>query len=155
MSASEFEMNKIFWLFLAGLNCCCVCVLHDKLTAHLLFEQHVLLAVNVASKKDPAPHDTLLSSECMEETLALKLPYFLVQYSKGNHAVQAGSNRLRQDAGEVSKGTKQGRGSVCSSKNFTEESSYYCIFLLWTLCLPQPWALLGLWKGWEVPVWEQ
>lgn len=130
MSASEFEMNKIFRLFLAGSNCCCVCVLHDKLTAHLLFEQHVLLAVNVAGKKDPAPCDILLSSECVEETLVLKLPYFLVQYSKGNRAVQAGSNRPKQDAGEVSRGTKQRSGSVRSSKNFREAGSYHGIFLL-------------------------
>jgi len=53
----------------------------------------------------------------MEETLDLKLPYFLVPDSAGNHTVQTGSGRLRVglllEAGELSRDAKQMSRSIC------------------------------------------
>lgn len=116
-------MNKVFWLFLAGLNCCCACVLHSKFTGHLLFEQHVLLAVNVAGKKRSCSPEILLSCECTEEMLDLKLPYFPVPYGEGNHTMQAGSSRIGVDplleAGELSRHRADEQNHLLVQKLYT------------------------------------
>lgn len=70
--------------------------MHDRLTGHLSFEQRVLLAVNVANKKRSCSPEILLSCDCMEEILDLKLPYFpsAIQQGKPCHA-----SRVRQGKG--------------------------------------------------------